>query len=300
MAGTFTAVDLSQLPAPDVVEPLDFEAIFAEMLADLQARFPEFSALVQSDPAFKILQVAAYRELLVRQRVNDAAHAVMLPYARGADLDNLAALFNVVRLVVDPGDPDAIPPVPPTLESDADFRRRVTLSLEGFSTAGPVGAYIFHALSADGDVKDVSVVSPAPGDVLVTILSRTGNGQPSGALTGVVGSKLNADEIRPLTDSVTVQAATIVNYTIEATLVFFDGPDRSLVMQSAQAAAQRYADAQHRLGRDITLSGVFAALHQPGVQRVDLTSPATSIVIDANEAAFCTAIALADGGVADA
>ena len=297
MAGTFTAVDLSQLPAPDVIEPLDFEAIFAAMLADLQARDPDFSALVESDPAFKILQVAAYRELLLRQRINEAAHAVMLPYALGADLDNLAGLFGVVRLVVDPGDPSAIPPVPPTLESDADFRRRVTLSMEGFSTAGPVGAYIFHALSASGDVLDASVISPEPGEVRVTVLSRDGNGAPSSELLAAVSSALNDQDVRPLTDTVIIQAPVIETFTIEATLYFFSGPDAGVVMQSAQAAAQAYADAQRRLGRDITLSGIYAALHQPGVQRVDLAEPSANIVIGPTEAAFCTGITLTDGGV---
>ena len=81
MAGGFTSVDLSQLPPPDVVETLDFETILAEMLADLRARDAVFDALVESDPAYKILEAAAYRETLIRQRVNEAARAVMLPSA---------------------------------------------------------------------------------------------------------------------------------------------------------------------------------------------------------------------------
>lgn len=297
MAGGFTAVDLSQLAAPDVVEQIDFETILAAMLADLRARDPEFDALVESDPAFKILQVAAYRETLLRQRVNEAGRAVMLAYAAGADLDNLGALFSQQRLVVDPGDANAIPPVPPTLEGDTDFRRRIQLSLEGFSTAGPRGAYLFHALSASGDVLDASATSPTPGDVLITILSRTGDGTAGPALVNTVEAALNDDDVRPLTDTVTVQSATIVNYTIAATLYFYDGPDRAVVLASAQAAVEKYAEAQRRLGRDVTLSGVYAALHQPGVQRVDLIAPAANLVIGTNEASRVTSISLTDGGV---
>ncbi len=129
MAGGFTAVDLSQLPAPDVVELLDYETILAAMLADLRARDAAFDALVESDPAFKILEVAAFRELLLRQRVNEAARGVMLAYAAGSDLDQLAALFGVQRLVLDPGNPAALPPVPSSYEGDAELRRRVQLSL---------------------------------------------------------------------------------------------------------------------------------------------------------------------------
>lgn len=297
MAGGFTAVDLSQLAAPDVVEQIDFEAILAAMLSDLRARDPEFDALVESDPAYKILQVAAYRETLLRQRVNEAGRAVMLAYAAGADLDNLGALFSQQRLVLDPGDADAIPPVPPTLEGDNDFRRRIQLSLEGFSTAGPRGAYIFHALSASGDVLDASATSPTPGDVLITILSRTGDGTAGPALVNTVQAALNDDDVRPLTDTVTVQSATIVNYTITATLYFYDGPDRAVVLASAQAAVEVYAEAQRRLGRDVTLSGIYAALHQPGVQRVDLVAPAANLVIGTNQASRVTSISLTDGGV---
>src|SRR5690606_1403888 len=85
MPGTsaISTLDLSLLPAPDVVEALDFETIFAAMLADLQARDPTFDALVESDPAYKVLQVSSFRELLLRQRVNDAARERMLAFASG-------------------------------------------------------------------------------------------------------------------------------------------------------------------------------------------------------------------------
>lgn len=76
----------------------------------------------------------------------------MLPYALGADLDNLAAFFGVERQLVDPGNPRAWPPEPPVWEEDDRFRRRIQLALEGYSTAGPAGAYLFHAFSASGRI----------------------------------------------------------------------------------------------------------------------------------------------------
>jgi phage-related baseplate assembly protein len=190
-----------------------------------------------------------------------------------------------------------VPPVLPTLESDADLRRRAQLALEGFSTAGPEGAYVFHALSAAADVLDVSAVSPSPGDVLVTVLSRTGSGAAPAPLLATVAAALNADDVRPLCDNVVVQSAAIVSYAITATLYFFPGPDSAVVMAAAQAAATAYASAQHRIGRDVTLSGLFAALHQPGVQRVVLTSPAATLTIGSGQASWCTAITLTNGGV---
>ena len=299
MAGSFTAVDLSQLAAPDVVETLDYEVILAAMVSDLQSRDPAFTALVESDPAYKILEVAAYRETIIRQRVNDATQAVMLAYAGGADLDQIAANYNVQRLVLDPGDPDAIPPIDPTLESDSDLRRRVQLSFEGFSTAGPVGAYVFHALGADPDVLDVSVASPTPGDVVVSVLSRQGDGTASAELIAAVDAVLSSDTVRPLTDNVTVQSATIVNYSVTAVLTVLPGPDGSVVLAQSQAALDAYIAETRRLGRDVTRSGLFAALHQPGVQNVTLTAPAADVVIADDEASFCTSTNVTVGGVGE-
>ena len=299
MPGGYTAIDLSQLPAPAIVEELDYETIRAAMLADLVARMPSFSALLESDPVVKLLEICAYRELVLRQRVNDATRGVMLAKAVGSDLDHLAALFGVQRFVLDAGDATAIPPVAPTLESDADFRRRVQLSLEGFSTAGPVGAYIYHALSAHPDVLDASADSPLPGDVVVTVLSRTGNGAASPTLVAAVQAALSADDVRPLCDTVGVQSATIVNWHIAATLTCYAGPDRAVILAAAQAAAAAYAADQHRLGRDVTLSGIYAALHRPGVQRVTLVNPVADIVIAPHQASWCTGIVLTDGGVGE-
>jgi phage-related baseplate assembly protein len=289
---SFTAVDLSQLPFPDAVEALDFETILAEMVADLQTRDPSFTAIVESDPAFKVLEVAAFRELLVRQRVNDAIKALCLAYAVDADLDNIGARFGVERLVLDVGDPDAVPPVEPTYESNDDYRRRIQLSFEGFSCAGPAGAYKFHALGADADVLDVSVQRPDPGDVLITVLSRTGNGTASSGLLDAVEAALNDEEIRPLNDNVIVQGATIETYTIEAELEIHRGPDPEVVLAAAEEAAEAYAAESHRVGRNVTLSGVYAALQRPGVHKVNLVSPAANITIGMDEASYCSAINL--------
>jgi len=313
----FSQIDLAQLAAPDIVEPLNFEAILAAMLADLQARDSTFTALVESDPAYKILEVAAYRELIIRQRVNDAARGVMLATATGVNLDHLAANFNVERLLITPADDDAIPPIPAVYESDAAFRARVQLAFEGLSTAGPSGSYIFHGLSADGDVKDIAVdavefhmdgdtividhdaalASPEPGRVAVTVLSRSGDGTADAGLLALVDAAVNNESVRPLTDRVTVRSAVIVNYAVTATLYFYDGPSSAAVMAAAETALDVYIDAQKRIGYDITRSGIFAALHQPGVQNVTLASPAADVVIDTHEAGYCTAVTLTDGGL---
>lgn len=290
MAGAFTVIDISQLTAPEVVESLDFETIFDSMLADLLQRDETFTALVESDPAYKILEVCAYRELLIRQRVNEAAKAVMLAYATGADLDQLGANVGVQRLVITPADETTVPPTPAVMESDADFRARIQLSPEGYTTAGSEGSYVFHGLGASSDVKDVQATSTDPGKVTVYVLSRTGDGTAPQTTIDAVTSTLNGETIRPMTDQVTVLSANIVEYTIEAVLTLFPGPDSSVVLQSAIDAVTTYAETQRRIGYDVPLSGLYRALHQPGVQNVTLISPAASLVLGDGQASFCTNI----------
>lgn len=292
----FSAIDLTKLPSPDVIETLSFEQIMSEMLQDLRQRDAQLTALLESDPVMKLLQVAAYREVLLRARINDACRAVMLSFARGSTLDQLAALYGVLRQLIDTGNAHAIPPIPPRYESDERLRQRTQLSLEGHSTAGPVGSYIYHALAVDSHVKDVDVDSPSPGHVVVTVLSTDNIGIASDELLNAVTNKLNGKSVRPLTDALSVQRATIIRYRVNAELILYDGPDAELVLSAAQTAARHYVTQHHLLGNDITLSGLYAALHKEGVQRVVLRSPTNDIRIANDEAAWCDDLSVSIGG----
>lgn len=293
-------IDLSQLPVPAVIEALDFEEIYQDLQAYFQgAMGAGWTAMLESDPAVKLLEVFAYREMMLRARINDAARAVMLAYAIKSDLDQLGANANVQRLLIDAGDTQAIPPRLPTYESDDDFRRRIQLSPEGYTTAGSEQSYVFHGLSADPAVADIGVASPLPGTVTIYVLSREGNGVASEALQAAVAMALNKEKVRPMTDQVTVQSAHILNYSIVAELEVLPGPDSAVVRAAAQEAAALYTASQHRMSRDIPRSGVYAALHQPGVQRVNLISPVTDLTLGEGESAYCTAITLTIAGDTD-
>ncbi|WP_338804801.1 baseplate assembly protein [Xenorhabdus griffiniae] len=296
-------IDLSQLPPPDVVEPLDFETLFAERKAALIALYPPEqresiarTLALESEPITKLLQENAYRELLLRQRINEAARAAMVAYARGSDLDQLGANNNVSRLILQSADNNTVPPVPAVLESDADFRVRIPQAFEGLSVAGPVGSYEYHARSADGRVADASVISPAPAYVTVSILSREGNGTASEELIAVVSRALNDEDVRPVADRLTVQSTQIIDYEIEAVLYCYPTPEYEPILQDARARLARYTAEQHRIGRDIVRSAIYAALHVPGVQRVELKTPAQDMILDKTQASFCTCATVTIGG----
>jgi len=300
MAGT---INLAQLPAPNVVETLDYETILEERrqafldLVPASQRAEVAEALqIESEPITKLLEENAYREMVWRQRANESAKAVMLAYSSDEDLDNLVANFDVERLVIDPGDPDATPPVPPTYESDNDLRLRAQQAWEGLSVAGPRGAYEFKALSADGRVSDATATSPSPAAVLVTLLSTEGDGTATQEIIDAVDLALSAEDVRPVGDRLTVQSATIVNYQVDAALYVYPGPEQEPILEAAQQALNKYISAQRRIGRDIRISAIHAALHVEGVQRVELAEPAADVVLGDTEAAYCTAVSVVIGG----
>lgn len=303
MAGSYTAIDLSQLPAPQVVEVIDFEVILQQGLADFYARMAAtgepFTALVESDPAYKLAETFAYREMLARQRANESALAVMLAYAEKSDLDQIGANFNLQRFTLIPADNTITPPTPAVMESDASFRARIQLVNESYTTAGSEGSYVFHALSADAKVKDVQPISPTPGQVVVYVLSTVGDGTADTPLLNVVAAALNKEEVRPLTDNVSVVSASIITYTVSAELVLYPGPDANVILQAAINELQKYVEAMHRVGFDVTLSGVYQALHRPGVQNVVLTSPLSDIVVSDGQAAYCSSITVTIAGATD-
>lgn len=296
----FDAIDLSTLPAPRVVERLDFESVFRRNRAALVTLMPEAEGVLalESEPLVKFVQLMSYNEMVLRHRVNEGARSTMLAFARAGDLEHLAALFGVRRLVASPGDPEATPPVPPVLEDDADLRARTQLALEGFSTAGPAGAYVFHARAVSGAIRDVEAVSPAPGRVDVIVLTREGRGVPDAALLARVGDALSAEDVRPLCDTVTARAADVVDYAVEARIATDAGPDPEAIRLEVLARVGMAVDRLHRLGRSVPRSALLGALHQPGVREVDLIQPAADIVRGSGQAAWCSGVALTlDAGV---
>jgi phage-related baseplate assembly protein len=266
----FTAINLSGLTPPDIIETLDYEAIVTAMRDDLVARFPLIVGVIdlESEPARKLIEAFAYREMRLRARVNDAARAVLLASSYGTNLDHLGALFATARQ-------DG--------ESDDRFRRRIQLAPEAFSVAGPEGAYQYHALTVAPWARDVSAISPRPGVVRVTVLKTGANPAPTLAEREMIRLHLKDEAIRPLTDVVEVLPPLIRRTRIVARLTLYPGPDGEVVRQRALTAVTEWVEKNRMLGMNLRRSALFAALHQEGVHSVDLVSPAADLVLDVTE-----------------
>jgi phage-related baseplate assembly protein len=315
-------IDLSTLPPPQSVEEISFENILFSMLTDLRARAPEFSTLSEADPAYKLLEVCAYREVMLRQRENNKTRSLLLAFATGADLDHIGVTYynGTQRLTVTPANPQAIPPTSAVMESDTEYRRRLLLQPGGESVAGPEQAYVFQAMSAHAEVIDASAWSPWPAGVVVSVMAR-GAANPSASALQAVADKLSAALIlpthqtaipaataltssteftsgglRPVADRVIIRPATPVPYNIDADITVPTGPDSSVVAKAIAASVAAYKDEPRLLGRKVARSAIYAALHLSGVESVSLNQPATDIDIDTMSAAVCTGIAVRING----
>ncbi|EKR5133839.1 baseplate J/gp47 family protein [Escherichia coli] len=294
MAESYDVINLSDLPVPDAIVVPDASVIFGAWLARLRELDPEFDALVESDPTYKQGEVTAFQLTLAFQRVNDAVRAVFLASAQKADLDQIGAAFNVERMVIVPANPEAVPPTDAVMEEDDAFRERIQLSWSQLNTAGARNAYRFHARSADEDVLDADAYGPEEhgraGEVDVYVLSREGDGTASRALLDAVSVRLNADEIRPLTDFVTVKSAIINDYSVTAELEIPDGPDAGEVLENAKNTLMSYTRLANRINGMVPVSAIYAALQQTGVARVILSSPRADIEPATGTAPRCAAV----------
>jgi len=260
------SIDLTALPPPNVVEVLSFETIVRDMRAIAAAVDPaDFAELRESDPALKLIEVFAYRELLIRARVNDAAKGNLLATASGGTLDQMGAWVGITRKVLDPGDPAN--GIPPTYESDDDFRQRIADASRTWSIAGPRSAYEGLALEASDQVADTYASSPSPGVVQVHVLGP-GNAIPAQATLDEVEAYLSAETRRPLTDSVTVLAGEIVLVTVDITVALANTASVQGTIDQMLADWEAWIPTAGGLGAQIARPNISAVLWRSGVEGI--------------------------------
>ncbi len=175
-------IDLSKLEKPEIIESLNVEAIFKEALKGFQEYLNAvegaqatngagvaqnnqiFNALLASDPAVKLMEYWAYREFLLRARINDAFAQTLLAYARGEALDHKAAPWNITRGVI--GYDEKGEPI--KWQSDDDLRKIIQMAPEGISTAGSRMSYVFHGLNLGRLTKALEVEKPDENTIIIT------------------------------------------------------------------------------------------------------------------------------------
>ncbi len=166
-------------------------------------------------------------------------------------------------------------------EDDEHYRDRIQKAPGKLSTAGPEESYIYWALTADADIMDVSVTSPAPCEVVITALMNGGE-LPNQAVLDKIYDVCNGRKRRPMTDLLTVQAPTPKTYSIDITYYVTAAGETEAVRQieSPGGALDRFAAWQKsKMGRDINPDKLIQMLVEAGALRVDIAQPAFSVVI---------------------
>ncbi len=302
-------INLDDLPVPNVIEELDFESLYQERkkkLIKLNSVYKDVLEL-ESDPLAIDLQVGAYREFMIRHRINEAAQARLLAKAKKGDLDHLGAFYGVKR------DQE---------EKDDPYRLRIRDRIIGSSTAGSLAHYRTRAMEVNPSaIRDIAIDSPIGGAVRVSILVRSGycfkRKKPiselstfncidyctenktvknvvdgkcpdftalSGKLIKEVYDHVNSDSVRMLTDTLSVVPAEQININVKAEISL--QPDTpAIVFETIKTNFLRNWENEIKLGWDIAPSWIMSQLHHPGVHHVDLFFPAKTIKIEPNQSA---------------
>lgn len=159
-------------------------------------------------------------------------------------------------------------------ETDDELYARARESYEGFTTAGTAGAYKYHAMEHNAAIADVIITEPAPGETGVVILME--NGMPTEAQVQEMQEYLSSEDIRPVTDKVTVKAPTPVKFKIDLTYYGDARPatgGRELKEMVAEAV-QKYIDWQTKsMGNWINPSKLIHQVIQAGAARVQVREP---------------------------
>ncbi|WP_235424816.1 baseplate J/gp47 family protein [Vibrio vulnificus] len=149
-------IEIPQLPPPEVVKQLDAASIRARML-NRYAQLMGIDAPKVGDPLYNAFYAMSEEVTRARQEFQDMSLDNMVAFSGGANLQHLGAARPVEKY---------------DTETDEQYRRRVQMAPEGFSTAGPDGAYIFHALNAHEDVLDAFPLNPI--DLQIHLKKNTG------------------------------------------------------------------------------------------------------------------------------
>ena len=274
------------LPKPAIVETLDFEAILAEIVARIVALYPAAATTIalESEPLNILAQAFAYRELLYRARLNDAAAAQLIEYATGADLDHKADFYGVTR---QPGPPP---------ESDDHLRDRLRLAVLALAGNGTAQAYEARAMAAHPGVKQAKATQPTPGSV--TVLIWPGAGHNADEVLSAATVALTAENARILGVPLTVALAQAVPLNVRATITRDVGAPAGLAAQLQALLTARLGD-YARIGKPVPRSWVSAQLYAPGVAAVtypDAATPPELLAIGPGQYAIAGQIDITEGG----
>lgn len=183
------------------------------------------------------------------------------------------------------------------IETDEEYAERIRTAPNAFSVAGPAKAYEYHAKSVSASVLDVAVISPTAGEVNVYVLAEGGE-MPSEDLLLAVNEKVNADDIRPLTDLVTVTKPEAIQYgiTVEYWIAKEDAAKAAQIQKTVEKAVANFRIwQQSKIGRALAPHTLAHNVIAAGASRVNLEALMAAMpytILEANQVGQCAVDAM--------
>lgn len=322
----FVAPDLSALGGLPLVS-VDHDATEASRVEFYKAALTAFGVdydveELETDPLrIAYSEGGAGQEILIDQRINEAISAVSLATAKKDALDHIGATYyGVARQSSIDAEGNVI------LEEDDRYRARLALAPEAFSTAGPEGAYVFHTVELDGvqDIADAAAYSEEDGatysddvlfadaftrgkrpsafdgrasgdpvlapEILLVVLPTAAYGPADQALIDRAWEAVTADDVRPIGDNVRVEAADVVDYSVEMTIRYAPGSDPAPLVEAVTKRIQAYTAKRRKVGLAAERLGLGGCGYISGVEAVSLPAPAADVAGGSKQAPHCTSI----------
>lgn len=272
---------LASLAKPAIIEEISFEALNSTRLDDLVARFEAAgvaydAALLETDPGVVLTEAGAYREVLLRARGNDIARAAYLYFAVGSEIDHLGEFYDCRRLAG---------------ETDARYKQRIILAIQGRSTGGTAPRYKSVAMSSSLRVSDAHVyrvgIDPT---VYVAVFAADNNGVADDALLATVRAAVTADNVRMVNDTIVVRSAVVTVATVTANVWLLPDTAES-ILDDLEASLPTTWESERALGRDLVGAWIVGKIMAAGgAYKVTVTSP--DVIVEPYRAVSIGAVTL--------
>jgi len=164
--------------------------------------------------------------------------------------------------------------------TDDEFYDLLLAGQDAYTSAGARGAYEYYARSVSTEIRDIVVNSPEP--CVVNIYAVMDDGTlASSEMKAAILAACNDEDIRPLTDQVSVEDAELVTYNITMTYYLSrDSTESAAVIQEkVEKAVQDFIAWENaQIGRDINPSKLNQLVVEAGAKRTVITSPTFTVL----------------------
>lgn len=243
-----------------------------------------------TSPATKVyFETTEYAEIAAGENYIDIECSAIEAGAAGNDFNigELNVLVDPIAYITKVSNTDT-PTGGTDTESDDDFAERIFDARNTYSTTGSKNSYIYYTKSFSTLIDDVVVTNPENAEIYIYILMKDRE-QATASFLEMLKNYLDNDEIRPLTDNITVQNVVRVPYDINVSYAIYETDKAKLteIDAAVTAAVKKYKEWQsEKIGRDINNQKLISMMIDAGAAKVTVTTPADTRVTP-EQIAYC-------------